>query len=209
MKLDMINITSNKTSSVEVSDVVFDKTYNDSLVHQVTTAYLAGARSGSQAQKNRSAARGGGKKPFSQKGSGRARAGTTRSPLWRSGGVIFAAKPRDYSQKVNKKMYQGAMRAIFSELLRSKRLKVVNELIFDKPSTKDALSLMQLLGVKDVLFITDVLDENLYLSTRNLYNTGATDVAGINPVSLIGYQTIVMSEVALTKIQAWLTRESK
>lgn len=204
MKLEVLDITSGKTTTIEVSDAIFDKDYNASLVHQVSTAYLAGARSGTKAQKNRSTARGGGRKPIAQKGSGRARAGTIRSPIWRGGGVTFAASPKNYRQKVNKKMYQGAIRAIFSQLLRSKRLQVVSELKIDKPSTKAVIALRQLLAVDDVLFITDLVDENLYLSARNLYHTGTIDVSGINPISLIGYKSVVLTKAALSKIQDWL-----
>jgi large subunit ribosomal protein L4 len=204
MKLKVLNITSNKTSIVDISDTIFNKDYNESLVNQVSTAYMAKYRSGTKAQKNRSAVRGGGRKPFAQKGSGRARAGTIRSPIWRSGGVTFVAKPRDYSKKVNKKMYQGAMRVIFSNLLKNERLIIINELVLEKPSTKSVIRLIKLLKINDVLFVTDLLDDNLYLSTRNLYYAGAIDVANINPISLIGYQHIVLTKAALTKIQSWL-----
>ncbi len=204
MKVEILDIASNNNTSIEVSDAIFNKDYNESLVHQVSTAYMAAGRAGTKAQKNRSAVRGGGRKPFAQKGSGRARAGTIRSPLWRSGGVTFAATPRNYEKKVNKKMYQGAMRAIFSELLRTNRLVVINDISIEKPSTKAVVNLASSLKLDDVLFVTDLLDENLYLSARNLYHMGVIDVAGINPVSLIGYKNVVLTQAALTKIEAWL-----
>lgn len=204
MNIEIVDIAKNSTTSAEVSEAIFNKDYNESLVHQISTAYMAGSRQGSKAQKNRSAVRGGGKKPFAQKGSGRARAGTIRSPIWRSGGVTFAASPRNYDKKVNKKMYQGAMRVIFSELLRSNRLQVVNEINIDKPNTKSVLALTKQLKVEDVLLVTELLDENLYLSARNLYHVGVTDVDGIDPVSLIGYKNIVLTQGALAKIEAWL-----
>ncbi len=204
MKVKVLNLKTNKSTSQEVSDVVFDRDYNESLVHQITTAFLAGGRSGSKAQKNRSEARGGGKKPWKQKGTGRARAGTTRSPIWRSGGVTFAAQPRNFTQKINKKMYKGAISVIFSELLRTDRLKFVSELDVNKPKTKNITSLMKSLEVKDVLLLTDELDENLYLSSRNLYHVGVCDAQSIDPVSLIGYENVVMTKAALKKIEAML-----
>jgi len=204
MKVKVLNLKTNKSTSQEVSDDVFNRDYNESLVHQITTAFLAGGRSGSKAQKNRSEARGGGKKPWKQKGTGRARAGTTRSPIWRSGGVTFAAQPRNFTQKVNKKMYKGAISVIFSELLRTDRLKFVSELDVNKPKTKNITSLMKSLEVKDVLLLTDELDENLYLSSRNLYHVGVCDAQSIDPVSLIGYENVVMTKAALKKIEAML-----
>ena len=204
MKVKVLNLKTNKSTSQEVSDDVFNRDYNESLVHQITTAFLAGGRSGSKAQKNRSEARGGGKKPWKQKGTGRARAGTTRSPIWRSGGVTFAAQPRNFTQKVNKKMYKGAISVIFSELLRTDRLKFVSEIDASEPKTKNITSLMKSLEVKDALLLTDELDENLYLSSRNLYHVGVCDTQSIDPVSLIGYENVVMTKAALKKIEAML-----
>ena len=204
MKVKVLNLKTNKSTSQEVSDDVFNRDYNESLVHQITTAFLAGGRSGSKAQKNRSEARGGGKKPWKQKGTGRARAGTTRSPIWRSGGVTFAAQPRNFTQKVNKKMYKGAISVIFSELLRTNRLKFVSEIDASEPKTKNITSLMKSLEVKDALLLTDELDENLYLSSRNLYHVGVCDAQSIDPVSLIGYENVVMTKAALKKIEAML-----
>ena len=204
MKLNVLNISTNKSSSTEVADTVFAREFNQSLVHQVTTSYMSAGRQGSKAQKNRSAVSGGGKKPWAQKGTGRARAGTSRGPIWRSGGVTFAAQPRSYAKKVNKKMYKGAISVIFSELVRSERLKVVKDFDIKAPKTKDVTALLKALDVKDALLMTDELDENLYLSARNLYHVGVCDTQSIDPVSLIGYENVVMKEAALKKIEAML-----
>ena len=204
MKVKVLNLKTNKSTSQEVSDGVFARNYNESLVHQITTAYMASGRSGSKAQKNRSAVRGGGKKPWKQKGTGRARAGTSRGPIWRSGGVTFASQPRSYTQKINKKMYKGAISVILSELLRTDRLKVVSELDITEPKTKNIISLMNSLKIKDALLMTDELDENLYLSSRNLYHVGVCDTQSIDPVSLIGYDNVVMTKAALKKVEAML-----
>ena len=204
MKVKVLNLKTNKSTSQEVSDDIFDRTYNESLVHQITTAYMAGGRSGSKAQKNRSAVSGGGKKPWKQKGTGRARAGTSRGPIWRSGGVTFAAQPKSFSQKVNKKMYKGAISVIFSELLRKDRLKVVSDFEVAEPKTKNITSLMKSLNLKDALLMTDELDENLYLSSRNLYHVGVCDTQSIDPVSLIGYENVVLTKAALKKVEAML-----
>ena len=204
MKVKVLNLKTNKSTSQEVSDDIFDRTYNESLVHQITTAYMAGGRSGSKAQKNRAAVSGGGKKPWKQKGTGRARAGTSRGPIWRSGGVTFAAQPKSFSQKVNKKMYKGAISVIFSELLRKDRLKVVSDFEVAEPKTKNITSLMKSLDLKDALLMTDELDENLYLSSRNLYHVGVCDTQSIDPVSLIGYDNVVLTKSALKKVEAML-----
>lgn len=186
--------------SVEVSELVFGKEFNESLVHQVVTAYMAGGRQGSKAQKNRSAVSGGGAKPFRQKGSGRARAGTIRSPLWRSGGVTFAASPRDYSQKVNKKMYRAAMRCIFSELVRQGRLVVVDGFQMESPKTKQFVAKMKELELSNALLITEEVEVNLYLAARNVPHVDVRDVAAIDPVSLIGFDKVVVTVSALNKI---------
>ena len=204
MKVKVLNLKTNKSTSQEVSEDIFGRDYNESLVHQITTAYMAGGRSGTKAQKNRSAVSGGGKKPWKQKGTGRARAGTSRGPIWRSGGVTFAAQPRNYAQKVNKKMYKGAISVILSELLRKDRLKVVSDLEIKEPKTKNITSLMKTLDLKDVLLMTDELDENLYLSSRNLYHVGVCDTQSIDPVSLIGYENVVLTKAALKKVEAML-----
>lgn len=204
MKLKVLNVGANKTTSLEVSDAIFARDFNQSLVHQVTTAYMAGARQGSKAQKSRSTARGGGKKPWKQKGTGRSRAGTSRSPIWRSGGVTFAAQPRSYTQKVNKKMYQGAISIILSQLVRSKRLKVVKEFGVKDAKTKNIVALLKALKVQNCLLMTDKIDENLYLSARNLYHVGVCHTQSIDPVSLIGYENVAITEAALKKIEAQL-----
>jgi large subunit ribosomal protein L4 len=204
MKLKVLNVSTNKSTSTEVADAIFARDFNQSLVHQVTTAYMAGGRQGSKAQKNRAAVSGGGKKPWAQKGTGRARAGTSRGPIWRSGGVTFAAQPRSFAQKVNKKMYKGAISIIFSELVRSERLKVVKEFDVKDAKTKNITALLKTLNVKDALLMTDELDENLYLSSRNLYHVGVCDTQSIDPVSLIGYENVVMTEAALKKVEAML-----
>jgi large subunit ribosomal protein L4 len=204
MKVKVLNLKTNKSTSQEVSEDIFGRDYNESLVHQITTAYMAGGRSGTKAQKNRSAVSGGGKKPWKQKGTGRARAGTSRGPIWRSGGVTFAAQPRNFVQKVNKKMYKGAISVILSELLRKDRLKVVSDLEIKEPKTKNITSLMKTLDLKDALLMTDELDENLYLSSRNLYHVGVCDTQSIDPVSLIGYENVVLTKAALKKVEAML-----
>lgn len=204
MKLKVLDISTNKSTSAEVADKVFARDYNQSLVHQVTTAYMATGRQGSKAQKNRSAVSGGGKKPWAQKGTGRARAGTSRGPIWRSGGVTFAAQPKSYAKKVNKKMYKGAISVIFSELARTKRLKVVKAFDIKDAKTKNVTSLLKALDIKDALLMTDELDENLYLSSRNLYHVGVCDTQSIDPVNLIGYENVVITESALKKVEGML-----
>lgn len=195
----------NSKEMIAVSDTVFASDYNESLIHQLVTAYLAGARSGTKAQKNRSAVRGGGAKPWAQKGGGRARAGTIRSPIWRSGGVTFAAQPRDYSQKLNKKMYRAGVRSIFSELVRTERLKVVDDISVDEPKTKLLLAKLAELDVNKVLIITETGDEKLYLSARNLHHVEVSDVVGLSPVSLVAYENIVITVGAVRAIEEWLS----
>lgn len=194
-----LNIASGGT--VSVSEVAFGKEFNEPLVHQVVTAYLAAGRQGSKAQKTRSEVRGGGKKPWRQKGTGRARAGTIRSPLWRSGGVTFAAKPRDFEQKVNRKMYRGAMRCILSELVRQDRLVVVQDISVTEPKTKLLLATLKALGLDNVLIVAGEVSENLYLSARNLPKIGIVDVQAVDPVSLIAYEKVVVTVDALKKIE--------
>ena len=196
--------TKEATGTVQLSDVTFDKEFNEDLVHQVVTAYLAGARQGTRAQKNRAAVSGGGKKPWRQKGTGRARAGTIRSPIWRSGGVTFAAQPQDHSQKVNKKMYRAAMRSILSELARQDRLVVVDELTLAEPKTKLLLSTLSALGLTDALLVSEDVSDNLYLASRNLHKVGVVDVEGIDPVSLIAAAKVVITVPALKKFEELL-----
>jgi large subunit ribosomal protein L4 len=190
--------------TIEVSEATFAREYNEALVHQVVTSYLAGARQGSRAQKTRSEVAGGGRKPWKQKGSGRARAGTIRSPLWRSGGVTFAAKPQDHSQKVNKKMYRAAMRTIWSELVRQDRLVVVEELKLEAPKTKLFKAKMTELNVENVLIISHELDDNLFLAARNIPNVDVRDAASIDPVSLIAYDKVLVTVGALKQVEETL-----
>ena len=190
---------------VEVSDAVFGAELKTGLIHQVVTAYLAGARSGTKAQKSRSEVSGGGQKPWRQKGTGRARAGTTRGPLWRHGGVTFAARPRDYTQKVNRKMYRGAVCSILSELARSERLVVVGELGVSAPKTKELIALLKDLGVNDCLILTDGLDENLYLAARNLHGVDVMSAQEVDPVSLIAFENVVATQAAVRKLEERLS----
>lgn len=201
-----LNIATPKGSSgtIEVSDAAFGREFNQDLVHQAVTAYLAGARQGTRAQKNRSAASGGGKKPWRQKGTGRARAGTIRSPIWRSGGVTFAAQPQDHSQKINRKMYRAALQSILSELARQDRLVVVESFELDAPKTKGLVQKLAELDLKDVLIVAAEVSENLYLSSRNLYRVDVRDVPGIDPVSLIRSEKVLVTVPALKKIEEML-----
>jgi len=189
---------------IKVSEATFGREFSEALVHQVVTAYLAGARAGTKAQKNRSDVSGGGAKPWRQKGTGRARAGTIRSPIWRSGGKTFAATPRDHSQKVNRKMYRGAMQAILSELLRQDRLIVVESLELAEPKTKALVEKLAELGFEKGLIVLGDANENVYLASRNIPGVYAIDVAGIDPVSLVGSDKVVLTVDAVEKIQEWL-----
>ena len=195
-----LNLATND-GSVEISEAAFGREFNEALVHQVVVAYLAGGRQGTKAQKNRSDVRGGGRKPWRQKGTGRARAGTIRSPIWRGGGRTFAAKPQDHSQKVNRKMYRGAMRCIMSELIRQERLIALKSFSVDAPKTKALLDQLKPLELSNVLIVTEEVDENLYLSSRNLKNVDVRDVAGIDPVSLISHERVLVTVGALKKLE--------
>jgi len=198
-------VISGSKSSVAVSDATFSREYNEALVHQVVTAYMAGGRQGTRAQKTRSEVNGGGKKPWNQKGSGRARAGTIRSPIWTGGGVTFAAKPQSFEQKINRKMYRAAMQVILSELVRQERLVVVEEMTAPTPKTKEFVSKLQAQGLTDgALIISDEVEENLYLASRNLRNVEVRDVAGVDPVSLVGHDKVVVTVAALKKIEEML-----
>ncbi|WP_417281476.1 50S ribosomal protein L4 [Aliikangiella maris] len=190
-----------QSSSVEVSEVTFGREFNEALVHQVVVAYMAGARSGTRAQKTRSEVSGGGSKPWRQKGTGRARAGTIRSPIWRTGGVTFAAKPQDYSQKVNRKMYRGAMQCILSELNRQNRLLVVESFTVDAPKTKELVKKLAEFGLTDALIVSTNVDENLYLSARNLHKVDVRDVQACDPVSLIAFDKVIMTVDAVKKFE--------
>ncbi len=204
MELTIQKSGKKKAGTMSVADSVFSAEFNEPLIHQVLTSYLAGARSGTKAQKTRSEVRGGGRKPFRQKGTGRARAGTIRSPLWRSGGVTFAARPKDHSQKLNKKMYRGAMRSILAELARQDRLILINEFSVEAPKTKDMVARLKSLDLSDVLIVTDEVTENLFLSTRNIPHVDVIDTEEINPYVLIGYEKVLMTQDALTKVEGLL-----
>ncbi|MBK1674419.1 50S ribosomal protein L4 [Ectothiorhodospira shaposhnikovii] len=190
---------------VEVSDRAFGRDFNEALVHQAVVAYMAGGRAGTKAQKSRSDVRGGGAKPWRQKGSGRARAGTIRSPLWRGGGVTFAARPRDYSQKLNKKMYRAAMASIFSELVRQDRLVVVDAFSVDAPKTRDLKAKLDGMNLEGALIVTSEADINLYLSARNLLRVGVCEVVDLNPVALVGFDKVIITVPALKQVEGWLS----
>jgi large subunit ribosomal protein L4 len=193
----------NKASKkgVEVSAETFGREFNEALVHQVVTAYLAQGRAGTRAQKTRAEVRGGGAKPWRQKGTGRARAGTIRSPLWRGGGKIFAARPQDHSQKVNKKMYRGAMQAILSELVRQNRLIVVEGLEITRPKTRDLLDKLKDFGLQEALIVTGQWDPNLYLSARNVPKVDVRQAPNVDPISLIKFEKVIMTIDAIRKFE--------
>nr|WP_277603656.1 50S ribosomal protein L4 [Acinetobacter sp. ANC 4805] len=204
MRGNTVNLKTVSGSAVELSEVAFGREFNEALVHQVVTAYLAGGRQGSKAQKSRADVSGGGKKPFRQKGTGRARAGSIRSPIWVGGGKTFAARPQDWSQKVNRKMYRGAMQCILAELVRQDRLVLVEEFAVAAPKTKELLAKLTDLNATRALIITDAVDENLYLAARNLPHVDVVDATAIDPVSLIAFDKVVMSVAAAKKIEVEL-----
>ena len=195
-----VTLRDNK-KAVEFSEACFGAKFNEPLVHQVVTAFLAGQRSGTKAQKTRAEVRGGGRKPWNQKGTGQARAGTIRSPLWVGGGRTFAAKPRDFSQKVNRKMYRAALRSVLSELLRQERLVLTTELAVGTPKTKELKAKLTELGVAKGLIVVEAFDENLWLAARNLPNVDVVDVASVDPVSLVGADLVLMTEAAAKKLE--------
>ena len=199
-----MNLNTVSGSAVELSEVAFGRDFNEALVHQVVTAYLAGGRQGSKAQKSRADVSGGGRKPFRQKGTGRARAGSIRSPIWVGGGKTFAARPQDWSQKVNRKMYRGAMQCILAELVRQDRLVLVEEIAVAAPKTKELLAKLNDLNAPRALIVTDAVDENLYLAARNIPHVDVVDAAAIDPVSLIAFDKVVMSVAAAKKIEVEL-----
>ena len=202
MKIELLSSTKNQ--DINISDNAFSKDFNESLVHQAVVSFMAGSRQGTSKQKTRSEVRGGGKKPYRQKGTGRARAGTIRSPLWRGGGVTFAATPRDYSKKINKKMYRAAIRSIFSELLRQGRLVAIEKPVLEKPKTKEIANFLKEFSLSKVLIITDELDVNLYLTARNIPNVDIITVREINPVNLIKAQKVAVTADAFKKIEEWI-----
>jgi len=191
-------------SALEVSETTFGRDFNEALVHQVVVAYAANARQGTRAQKTRAEVTGSGKKPWRQKGTGRARAGSVKGPIWRGGGVTFAAKTQDHSQKVNKKMYRGALKSIFSELVRQERLVVVESFGVEAPKTKELKAKLKAMNLEDVLIVTAEVDENLFLAARNLYKVDVRDVAGLDPVSLIAVKTVLVNADAGKKIEEML-----
>jgi len=204
MELKVHSIGKKSTAKLSVADAIFAADYNEALIHQVLTAYMAGGRAGTKAQKTRAEVRGGGKKPWRQKGTGRARAGTIRSPLWRGGGVTFAAKPRDFSQKVNRKMYRGAMRSILSELARQERLVLIDGFNLDTPKTKSFIEKLNSLNLKEALIVTDEISENLYLASRNVPCVTVVATKEVNPYTLIGFDKVVMTKDAAQKMETAL-----
>lgn len=209
MNLSIAAPGSGADKAIEVSETAFGREFNEALVHQVVVAYMAGARQGTKAQKTRSDVAGGGKKPWRQKGTGRARAGTIRSPIWRGGGATFAARPRDFSQKVNRKMYRGAMCSILSELVRQERLVVVEEFSLEAPKTKALVARLGEFGLDSVLIVTENVDENLYLSARNLKDVDVLDVAATGPVSLLSHDKVLMTVAALKQFEAQLAAAAR
>ncbi|MDA8660972.1 50S ribosomal protein L4 [Luminiphilus sp.] len=201
MELNIVKPGNAAAGTVSVSEATFAREYNEALVHQVVTAYLAGGRQGTKAQKTRSEVAGGGKKPWRQKGTGRARAGTIRSPIWRSGGTTFAAKPQDHSHKVNKKMYRAAMQSILSELARTDRLVVVESFDMEQPKTKLLLEQLKGFGMENVLIVANAVDQNLYLAARNLHKVDVCDVDAADPVSLIAFDKVMVTVDALKKFE--------
>jgi len=196
----------NSSEKVSVSDAAFSAEFNETLVHQLVVSFMSASRAGTKAQKTRSEVRGGGAKPFRQKGTGRARAGTIRSPLWRSGGTTFAARPRDYGKKLNKKMYRTGMRSIVSELLRQDRLIVVDEMTVAEPKTKLMVAKMAEIGVSNkALVLTDGLDSAVYLAARNVPNLVVMDVAIVDPLSLVSQEKVIVDQAALKKLEERLS----
>ncbi len=199
-----MNLKNTDGKAVKLDDEVFAKEYNETLVHQAVVAYMAAGRAGTKAQKTRSDVSGGGAKPWRQKGTGRARAGTSRGPLWRKGGVTFAARPRDYSKKLNKKMYRSAMCSILSELVRSESLIIVDSFGVKEPKTKAMIDELDKLDVNNVLLVSDEEDRNMTLSVRNIPNCETLIVSKLNPVSLVSHDKVVISSAAVKKVQEWL-----
>ena len=202
MKIELLSSTKNQ--DINISDNAFSKDFNESLVHQAVVSFMAGSRQGTSKQKTRSEVRGGGKKPYRQKGTGRARAGTIRSPLWRGGGVTFASRPRDFSKKINKKMYRAAIKSIFSELVRQNRLVAIEKPVLKKPKTKEIANFLNEFSLSKVLIITDELDMNLYLSARNIPNVDVISVREINPINLLKPQKVAVTSEALKQIEEWI-----
>ena len=202
MKIEFLSNTN--TKDISISNEVFSKEFNESLIHQALVSFMAVSRQGSSKQKNRSEVRGGGKKPYRQKGTGRARAGTIRSPLWRGGGVTFASRPKNFKKKINKKMYRAAIKSIFSELVRQNRLVAIEKPVLSKPKTKDIANFLNQFSLSKVLIITEELDMNLYLSARNIPNVDVITYREINPVNLLKPQKVAVTSKALKQIEEWI-----
>lgn len=200
MQIDIVS-DAGGVGSVELADRTFAVDYNEALVHQIVTAYMAGSRRGTKARKSRAQVRGGGRKPWRQKGLGRARAGSIRSPIWRGGGATFAAQPRSYAQKVNRKMYRGAMRSILSELARRERIVVVEDFVLDEPKTKDMVARLSALGLTDVLIVTAEQDDTLVLASRNLHRVAVQRCTEVSPVSLLSFDKVLMTVGAVKRIE--------
>lgn len=201
MSLQIPALSGEKDGAAEVSENVFGQAYNETLVHQLVVKFLAGARSGTKAQKTRSEVSGGGSKPWRQKGTGRARSGTTRGPIWRTGGVAFAAKPRNHDQKLNKKMYRVGIRSILSELLRQNRLLISNSFLPDSPKTKALAEKMKQIGAKKILLIVDQVDKNLALASRNIPFVEVVEVSSLSPVLLVTAEKIIATSSAIKQIE--------
>jgi len=205
MELSILSANGGSSGQIKLSETVFGREFNEDLIHQIVTAYMAGGRAGTRAHKSRSDVRGGGAKPFRQKGTGRARAGTIRSPLWRSGGKTFASKPQDYSQKMNKKMRRVAMQSILSELVRQERLLVVEDFGVSSPKTKELKGKLDGMGAgSNCLIVTEAFDQNLYLSGRNLPYVDVKEVSKADPVSLVGHEKVIMTVGAAKKFEEML-----
>lgn len=201
MELTLQSLNNSSTGLLTVNEAVFGAPYNEALIHQSVVAYLAGARAGTVAQKNRAKVRGSTAKPWKQKGTGRARAGHVRSPLWRGGGVTFAAQPADHSQKLNKKMYAGAMRSILSELIRQQRLIAVDNFDAATPKTRDLVAQLKDLLPTKLLIITDKVSNNLGLAARNLFNVRLAAPMSLDPVSLVWADKVIITRAALTELE--------
>jgi large subunit ribosomal protein L4 len=204
MSLQIPALNGQGSNGVEVLETVFGQTYNENLVHQLVVRYLAGARAGTKAQKTRSDVSGGGAKPWRQKGTGRARAGSTRSPIWRTGGVAFAARPRDFEQKLNKKMFRVGIRSILSELLRQDRLVVNDNIVPKTPKTKEMAQLLKAIDSRKILIIVDKIETNLYLASRNIINVNIIESANLNPVLLVGADKVIATSAAIKKLEECL-----
>lgn len=204
MEIELRTSTEQASGSVNVSDATFGVAFREPLVHQVVTAYMAGGRAGTKAQKTRAEVKGGGAKPWRQKGTGRARSGTSRSPIWTGGGQHFPAKPRDFSQKVNRKMYRGAMRSIFSELARQGHLHVVDGFSVDAPKTRELADKLADFGASDALIVTAETDRSVALAARNIPNVATTTALRLDPVTLLRHEHIIMTVDAIRRVEEWL-----